>query len=254
MWNQRRTDEFEGMSAELVTITGHGGDSVSAYLARPAGDGPYPGVVLVHHMPGWDELYREFTRRMADHGFAAISPNLYERFGHGAPEDVAAHARSEGGVADEVAVADFDAAREYLSAQSYCSGKVGIMGTCSGGRHAYLAACLTGGFGAVVDLWGGNVVMPAERLSEKQPTAPIDYTGQLSAPLLGLFGNDDSSPSPEEVDQHEAALKEHGKDYEFHRYDGAGHGFWYYDRPAYRQEQAMDAWNRTIAFLKAHLG
>ena len=254
MWNQRRTDEFEGMTTELVTINGHGGDAVSAYLARPAGDGPYPGVVLVHHMPGWDELYREFTRRMADHGFAAISPNLYERFGHGAPEDVAAHARSEGGVADEVAVADFDAAREYLSGQSYCSGKVGIMGTCSGGRHAYLAACLTDGFGAVVDLWGGNVVMPSERLSEKQPTAPIDYTGQLSAPLLGLFGNDDSSPSPEEVDHHEEVLKEHGKDYEFHRYDGAGHGFWYYDRPAYRQEQAMDAWNRTFAFFETHLG
>ena len=254
MWNQRRTDEFEGMTTELVTISGHGGDAVSAYLARPSGDGPYPGVVLVHHMPGWDELYREFTRRMADHGFAAISPNLYERFGHGTPEDVAAHARSEGGVADDVAVADFEAAREYLGGQSYCSGKVGIMGTCSGGRHAYLAACRTQGFGAVVDLWGGNVVMPAERLTEKQPTAPIDYTPQLSAPLLGLFGNEDSSPSPEEVDQQEEALKEHGKTYEFHRYDGAGHGFWYYDRPAYRQEQAMDAWNRTIAFFQTHLG
>ena len=254
MWNQRRTDEFEGMTTELVTISGHGGDAVSAYLARPSGDGPYPGVVLVHHMPGWDELYREFTRRMADHGFAAISPNLYERFGHGTPEDVAAHARSEGGIADDVAVADFEAAREYLGGQSYCSGKVGIMGTCSGGRHAYLAACRTQGFGAVVDLWGGNVVMPAERLTEKQPTAPIDYTPQLSAPLLGLFGNDDSSPSPVEVDQQEEALKEHGKTYEFHRYDGAGHGFWYYDRPAYRQEQAMDAWNRTIAFFQTHLG
>ena len=254
MWNQRRTDEFEGMTTELVTISGHGGDAVSAYLARPSGDGPYSGVVLVHHMPGWDELYREFTRRMADHGFAAISPNLYERFGHGTPEDVAAHARSEGGVADDVAVADFEAAREYLGGQSYCSGKVGIMGTCSGGRHAYLAACRTQGFGAVVDLWGGNVVMPAERLTEKQPTAPIDYTPQLSAPLLGLFGNDDSSPSPVEVDQQEEALKEHGKTYEFHRYDGAGHGFWYYDRPAYRQEQAMDAWNRTIAFFQTHLG
>ena len=253
MWNQRRTDEFEGMTTEVVTFTGHGGDAVRAYLARPSGPGPYPGVVLVHHMPGWDELYREFTRRMADHGFAAISPNLYERFGHGTPEDVAAHARSEGGVADDVVVADCEAAREFLSNQDYCSGKVGIMGTCSGGRHAYLAACRTQGFGAVVDLWGGNVVMPAERLTGKQPTAPIDYTDQLSAPLLGLFGNDDSSPSPEEVDRQEEALKEHGKTYEFYRYEGAGHGFWYYDRSAYRQEQAMDAWNKTFAFFEEHL-
>ena len=253
MWNQRRTDAFEGMTAEAVTYDGHGGDAVQAYLARPSGPGPHPGVVLVHHMPGWDELYREFTRRMADHGFAAICPNLYERFGHGTPEDVAAHARSEGGVADDVVVADCEAAREYLAAQAYCNGKVGIMGTCSGGRHAFLAACRTDAFGAAVDLWGGNVVMPAERLTDKQPVAPIDYTAELSAPLLGLFGNDDTSPPPDEVDMHEEALKEHGKAYEFHRYDGAGHGFWYYDRPAYRQEQAMDAWNKTIAFFKEHL-
>ena len=55
------------------------------------------------------------------------------------------------------------------------------------------------------------------------------------------------------VDQHEAALKEHGKTYEFHRYPGAGHGFFYYHRPNYRQEQAVDGWNKVFAFLDKHL-
>ena len=72
--------------------------------------------------------------------------------------------------------------------------------------------------------------------------------------MLGLFGNDDQSPPPDQVDDLEEALKANGKSYEFHRYDGAGHGFWYYHRPMYRQEQAMDAWEKTFAFFAKHLG
>ena len=60
-------------------------------------------------------------------------------------------------------------------------------------------------------------------------------------------------PTPDEVNQTEEVLKKFGKTYEFHRYDGAGHGFWYYDRPMYRQEQAMDAWNKTLAFFDKYL-
>jgi len=69
----------------------------------------------------------------------------------------------------------------------------------------------------------------------------------------GLFGNEDRAPTPEQVDQHEAELKKHGKNYEFHRYDGAGHGFFYYDRPAYRIEQALDGWQKVWAFCNKHL-
>jgi carboxymethylenebutenolidase len=73
-------------------------------------------------------------------------------------------------------------------------------------------------------------------------------------PLLGLFGNDDSSPTPEQVNQHEAELKKHAKQYEFHRYDGAGHGFFYYNRPsAYRAEQALDGWQKVFDFFESHL-
>ncbi len=103
-----------------------------------------------------------------------------------------------------------------------------------------------------MELWGGRVVMSKEELTPKQPAAPIDFTANLSCPLLGLFGNDDRAPTPEQVDQHEAELKKHGKTYEFHRYDGAGHGFFYYDRPMYRIEQALDGWQKVFAFLKKY--
>ena len=79
-------------------------------------------------------------------------------------------------------------------------------------------------------------------------------TADLSAPLLGLFGNDDQRPTPEQVDQHEEALKQHGKTYEFHRYDGAGHGFFYYHRSAYRADSAMDGWAKIFDFFSRNLG
>ena len=142
----------------------------------------------------------------------------------------------------------------FLRSAVYCTGKVGVIGSCSGGRHAFLSACRLDGFDAAVDLWGGNVVMSAGQLTGKQPVAPIDYTKDLSCPLLGLFGGDDDSPSPEQVDAHERELRAHGKDFEFHMYEGAGHGFFYYHRPMYRQEQAVDGWAKVFAFFEKHLG
>jgi carboxymethylenebutenolidase len=82
---------------------------------------------------------------------------------------------------------------------------------------------------------------------------PIDLTPQMSVPLLGIFGNDDQFPTPAEVDQIEATLKSAGKEYEFHRYDGAGHGFFATDRPMSRPEQAKDAWQKVFAFYAKHL-
>lgn len=247
------TDMNEGIHAETVTMLGANGDRVNAFLARPLGDGPFPAMVLAHHMPGWDLLYREFTYRFAHHGYVTISPNLYFRAGHGTPEDVAAKVRAEGGVSDDSAVGDLAGAAKFINTMSIVNGKIGIFGTCSGGRHAYLAACRTSNFNAVIDCWGGRVVMTPDQLNEKTPVSPLDLTKDLSCPLLGIFGNDDTAPSPEQVNQHEAELKKHNKSYEFHRYDGAGHGFFYYTRPAYRQAQAMDGWEKVFAFLEKYL-
>jgi carboxymethylenebutenolidase len=245
---------YEGMLAETVTIPGAGGDLINAYFARPLGPGPYPGMVIIHHMPGWDEWYREATRKFAHHGYAALSPNLYFRAGHGTPEDVATKVRGQGGVPDDQVLGDLAGALAYLRSLPYLSGKVGVFGTCSGGRHAVLAASRIPGFAAVVDCWGGRVVMTSQDLTPKQPVAPIDYTADLACPILGLFGEEDRSPTPEQVAIHEQALKAHGKVYEFHMYPNAGHGFFYHDRAAYRQEQAVDGWKKIWTFLGKYLG
>ncbi len=247
------TDVKQGLHAETVMMTGANGDQINAFFARPLGDGPFPAMVLAHHMPGWDLLYREFTYKFAHHGYVTISPNLYFRAGHGTPEDVAAKVRADGGVSDDSAVGDLAGAAKYLTTLPYVNGKVGIFGTCSGGRHAFLAASRTTEFNAAIDCWGGRVVMAAEQLNEKAPVSPLNYTKDLSCPLLGLFGNDDSNPTPEQVNLHEAELKKHGKTYEFYRYDGAGHGFFYHYSPAYRQAQAVDGWQKVFAFCEKYL-
>ncbi|MBI2850513.1 MAG: dienelactone hydrolase family protein [Chloroflexi bacterium] len=253
MWNEFKTDDYEGMIAETVTITGNKGDLVHAYFSRPLGKGPFPGIVLISHLPGWDEFYRETARRFSQHGYLAICPDVYCRFGHGTPTEMAAKARAAGGAPDDNIVGDCEAAMKYLRALPYSNGKVGVIGTCSGGRHSYLVACRVNGFDAAVDCWGGRVVAAKEDLTPAQPVAPIDLTANLNCPLLGIFGNDDQSPSPDQVNRLEAELKKHGKNYQFHRYDGAGHGFWYYHTDRYRPVQAMDAWQKVFQFFAERL-
>jgi carboxymethylenebutenolidase len=253
MWNSFSTDSPDGIRSEVITYPAGNGDQIHAYISQPTTDGPRSGVVAVHHMPGWDEFYREFSDRLARHGCTVICPNLYDRYGQGTPDDIAAKVRSEGGVPDDSVVADLSAARDWLLAQPSSNGKTGIIGTCSGGRHALLTASRTPGFDAVADLWGGGVVMSADELSSARPVAPIDYTADLNAPLLGIFGNDDRYPTPELVNRHEEELLKHGKQYEFHRYDGASHGFFYYMTPMYRPESAMDGWERVFTFFGSNL-
>ena len=248
-----QTDMYEGVIAETIMIQGYNGESINAYYARPLGPGPFPAMVLVHHMPGWDEWYKETTLKFARQGYATLCPNLYYRTGHGVPEDVAAKARAAGGIPDDQAVGDLAASARYLRSLPTVNGKVGIFGTCSGGRHGYLTACREPIFDALVDCWGGRVVMRSEDLSVNQPVAPLDYSSGLTAPLLGLFGEEDFGPTVDQVAMHEELLKKLGKNYEFHMYPNAGHGFFYHNRPAYRQEQAVDGWNKVFVFLEKHL-
>ena len=99
---------YEGLQAEVVPFKGHNGDTGEAYYARPTKAGKVPGMVVIMHLPGWDEWIIEVTRKFAHHGYAAISPHLYFREGPGSPDDVGARVRAAGGVADAQVVGDVD--------------------------------------------------------------------------------------------------------------------------------------------------
>lgn len=247
---------YEATLAEVIHYPGYEGTDIEAYSVRPLGPGPYPGVVIIHHGPAWDEWTREVANKLGMHGYAVIAPHLYYRFAPGAsPDDAAAAARAAGGLVDAAVISEVDIAAKLLRAQTYSNGKVGIIGFCMGGRLTYLCACSLPHLDAAIDCWGGGVVQPPDQLSPARPTAPVDLTPQLNVPLMGLFGNEDTSPDVAEVNATEAALKQHNKDYEFHRYDGCGHAFICWDRPLrYRAEQSNDAWAKIFEFYGRHLG
>jgi carboxymethylenebutenolidase len=245
---------FPGIQAETVKFQGFNGDSGEAYYARPLASGRYPGVVVIHHFPGWDEWTTEVARKLADHGYATIAPSLYFRLGDGASQEVVAQARAAGGMPDDQVMGDVTGAAAFLRGQPNSNSKVGVIGFCSGGRQAYLAACRIADLDAAVDCWGGSVVVKdPSKLPSTQPVAPIELTEGIRCPLLGLFGNEDTNPSPDDVNRTEAALKRFGKNYQFHRYDGAGHAFFAWYRPNYRPEQAQDGWKKVFAFFEKYL-
>jgi dienelactone hydrolase len=163
------------------------------------------------------------VRKLAHHGYAAISPHLYFREGSDSPDDIGARVRAAGGVADAQIMGDVAGAMGYLRAQPNATGKIGVIGFCSGGRHTYLAACTLSSIDAAVDCWGGNVIVDNPKdLNDKRPVAPIDLTEKLSCPLLGIFGNDDANPTADQVNRTETVLRRLGKNHEFHRYDAPG--------------------------------
>jgi len=245
---------FDGLQTETVKFRGHNGDMSEGYYARPSGNKRVGAVIVIHGAGGWDEWVCETTRKFAHNGFAAVSPNFFSRLGEGSADDVAARARNAGGVSDAEVMGDIVGAIAFLRAQANVNGKIGVTGYCSGGRATYLAACTIPNLQAAIDCWGGNVVVnDPSAITPKRPVAPIDLTAKITAPMMGLFGNDDMNPSRADVDKTEAELKRHGKTYEFHRYDGAGHNFLNYNGPGFRLQQAKDGWAKSFAFFGKHL-
>ncbi|HEX8975007.1 MAG TPA: dienelactone hydrolase family protein [Solirubrobacteraceae bacterium] len=244
----------DSLCAETIRITGHGGDEIEAYLARPAGPATRGGVVVIHHMPGYDRGTKEIARRFAELGYDAICPNLYWREAPGAaPDDAAATARAQGGVPDERLIGDVGGCAEHLRSLPTSNGKVGVIGYCSGGRQAVLAACNLD-LDAAVDCYGAYVTGTPPEGFPLRVTNLVDQLPNLRAPLLGMFGNQDAHPSPEHVNELDEILTREGKAHEFHRYDDAGHGFFAVERPAYRSAAASDGWERIAAFYHRYLG
>jgi carboxymethylenebutenolidase len=242
------------LTATTVTIAGHGGDEIEAYVASPEGDDRRGGVVVIHHMPGYDRETKEIARRFAELGYDAICPNLYAREAPGAsPDDAAAVARARGGVPDERLIGDVAGATAYLRALPTSNGKVGVIGYCSGGRQSVLAAC-TIDLDAAVDCYGAFVTGTVPEGAPLKVTNLVDQLPNLRAPLLGLFGDEDTHPSPEQVAELGRILTEHDKVFAFHSYEGAGHGFFASNRPKYNVPAVNDGWERITAFYGQYLG
>jgi carboxymethylenebutenolidase len=244
---------YDAVIAETVRLPAAGGDLVESYLARPLDSAPRGGVVVIHHLPGYDRETREYVRRLAVMGYNAVCPHLYSRVGDGiSHDDAAAEVRAQGGVPDDQVVGDVAGGAAYLRALSNSNDKIGVIGHCSGGRHTFLMTTELPIQAGVVCYGGLIVGDPVPQFSSMVPL--VDRAPKVGCPILGLFGNDDQFPTPDQVNVLERALTEAGKEFEFYRYDGAGHAFFSVDRPSYRVEAAVDGWQKIADFFARHLG
>ena len=232
------------MTREITVEVGN--SRMPIFIAEPAGAGPHPAVVVIHHRDGVDEFTRAYCERLAKNGFAGIAPSLYHRRPAGEDGRASRQALTDGEV-----VADIDATVTAIkSVKSVRSDRLAILGHCMGGRMAYLGAASNPAFKAAGVFYGGGIF----RVEGEGRPAPFALTGNIKCPILGGFGREDKNPPPEDVERISAELTKHGIRHDFKIYDGAGHAFQdFTSTDSYREQASEDVWTRLIPFLRAEL-
>jgi carboxymethylenebutenolidase len=215
------------------------GASAEGYLARPEGDGPFPGVIVVQEWWGLDDHIKDVARRFAGEGFVAFAPDLY----HGKVVDEPNEAQKlMMGLDMGKASKELMKAAEYLSNQPYIDGRgIGAIGFCMGGGLALTLACDSPLIRAVAPFYGA-------------PPEPIDRVQSLQGPAFVVYAENDGWIGPEVRERVQQALSEHGKQFEMKVYPGTDHAFFNDTRPeVYNAEAARDAWGRVLELFRANL-
>ena len=235
-----------------VEVDGYNGDKVPGYLARPSAEGNYPGLVLVHGIHGYEEHLKDVARRFAAIGYAAIVPALTSR-NEGLcvveESDMVKAREWLAGRSNTQANADLEAAKSFLQSRPFVSERIGLVGFCSGGRVGLVFACNTSGLNVFVNFYSNGLY----QATDVNPVAPGVMVKELCCPMLALFGDEDTNPSPADVARLSADLESHGKDYEIVSFKGAGHAFFSDTRESYHPEASHMAWGRCLEWLSRYL-
>lgn len=243
----------EGLTVSEVTIAS-GDFKMPAYRAMPANhSGKLPVVLVVSEIFGVHEYIADVARRFAKLGYLAIAPELFVRQGDaqsfGEVSKLIAEVISK--VPDAQAMADLDACVEWAGANGGDTSRIGITGFCWGGRITWLFAEHNPLVKAAVAWYGHMIGNP----TPLKPTNPIDGVAHLHAPVLGLYGAEDSGISVASIKQMKTALSggsAAAMQSQFVVYPGAPHAFHADYRPSYRKEAAEDGWKRCRAWFKDH--
>jgi carboxymethylenebutenolidase len=241
----------EGLRAGRITYPVAGFD-VPAYRAMPENRANAPVVLVIQEIFGVHEYIEDVCRRFARAGYLAIAPELYARQGDpkGYTDIPKLQAELVSKVPDAQVMADLDGALKYAAAQGGDVSRAGITGFCWGGRIVWLYAA-QGPVKAGV-AWYGRLVGTA---TENTPRHPVDVAANLRAPVLGLYGEQDSGIPLDTIDKMKSSLavgSPAAKASQFVVYPGAGHAFHADYRPSYRKAAADDGWARTLAWFAAN--
>lgn len=217
-----------------------GSETVSAYLATPAGPGKHPAIVVIHEWWGLNDWVKGKADEFAKRGYVALAVDLYR--GKVAQDPDMAHQLMRG-LPDDRALRDMKGAVAFLRARpDVDASKVASIGWCMGGGLSLDLAVAEPTLSGAVIYYGHLMTNP-------------DTISALKVPLLGNFGGQDQGISPESVKEFAAEAKKDGKSVDFKIYPDAGHGFASSKDPkVYRTEDAKDANARADAFLKKVLG
>ena len=244
---------------EDLAFPGAGGAAVNGYLARPARDAPaggWPGIVVIHEAGGLREHIKDVCNRFANLGYLVLGVDLYTREGEPPPmDDIARVMERLFSMSDATALGDLEGAADHLRARPDCSGRIGCIGFCMGGRYTLLFACASDRLDAAVDCWGGFIdsATPTDRTTPRRPTPPLELAERLSCPLLTAIGAEDANPSPEVGEQLRRRAGESGQEVKVDLYEGAGHAFFADYRPTYRDGPAHALWGEIVPFFARHL-
>jgi carboxymethylenebutenolidase len=242
--------DTEGLVAGDQTVP-VAGFNVPVYEARPA-SGTHPIILVVSEIWGVHEYIKDCTRRFAKAGFYAVAPELFAREGGVAQlpniQDVlkiVLAQKLEQTLGDLKAAVDWAKRRPGVKA-----GHVGVTGWCWGGSTTYQVAATNHDMKAAV-AWYGPPARPYQ--SQKGPITGFDVAKDITCPFLGLFGETDQNPKPEDARRFGELLRQHNPNVEIVIFPGAGHGFHADYRPSYEAAAATDAWNRCLAWFGKHL-
>lgn len=232
------TDErIKGLYVDYPSPDGTSGE-MRGYLVQPTGDGPFPGVLVIHENRGLNPYIEDVTRRVAVEGFLALAPDGLSPIGGYPGNDDDGRAMQK--TLDQAKLRqDMVNSAQYLKSHALSIGKLGATGFCwGGGTTNFLAVTLGDDLDAGVPFYG------------RAPDSN-DVT-QIRAPLLIHYAENDERVNATRPD-FEAALKANNVQYQMHTYPGTKHGFHNNSTPRYDEEAAKLAWERTVAFFKEHL-
>ena len=246
------TTDSAGLVTAGVRYPAPDGFDLPAYVARPAGDGPFPVVIVVSEIFGVHDYIKDVCRRLAKAGYAAVAPAFFVRVEDPAPLSDMGRIMQIVGAADyEQVMGDIAATLDWTSQQLWArDGKIGITGFCWGGKVVWQAAARFAVIGAGVAWYGRLAPAPDAtpvQIASGQPW-PVDLADDLKAPALGLYGGQDQGIPQASVDQMRQALTRAGQTHsEIVVYPDAPHGFHADYRASYVEADAKDGWRRLLA-------
>jgi carboxymethylenebutenolidase len=228
-------DIFGAENLTAITATNTTIDGTPGYLARPADDGEYPSVVMIHEWWGLNENVRHMADILAGHGYVVFAVDLYDG-------RVAANSTTASELASEVrndpdeAVRKMSRATAGLRALPYTTGEVASLGWCFGGGQSLQLSLSDADLNATVIYYGTL-------------TTNESVLRDIDAPVLGIFGAEDRVVDVETVRAFNRTLTDLGVEKEIHVYEGAPHAFANPSGESFRPEATKDAWAKTLRFL-----